>query len=116
MSIWAGCKKRPFDDRNKYTGEWNFEVNEEFYNISKDSMISVTSESREGSINRGEGDYDLVIYYGDDRPIYTSVDENGNLELAQGTITKEKMQYELISIGTSSDKIRFKLNIQGEKE
>lgn len=119
------CKGDRFDYRRKYKGDWEFQVKEEWYDETTDSLISYINETRSGSINRGEGDYEIIVDYGEKRnipPLVLAVDEDGNFGCGCGSVSKKKFTYYNVltsksgTVNTKPEVIRITLDIQGSRK
>lgn len=76
--IFASCKKHPFDYRNKYLGDFKFDVTESGKFKEGDSTYA-TSYVWHGTVNYGDGDNKVIITFGRDLSIQPSIAKDGTL-------------------------------------
>lgn len=75
MSTWTGCKKRPFDYRNEFVGDWQFE--REVPQPAGDTAFTWVTKVTQGEIYyKGKGK-DIFIRYDEDLFITLTIEENG---------------------------------------
>jgi hypothetical protein len=76
---FQSCEKDPFDYRSKYVGTWNFSFQVKAYNAGIFDQSNGSSVSFLGSINYGENDDELSIYYIDSTKIKISINKEGEI-------------------------------------
>lgn len=77
LLVLGGCKKKPFDYRNKYIGDWKFNVH-----IIEQNMDSVGSNVNDtfvyvGNIEYGTSSDEILINYTSDDDVMLEIDKNG---------------------------------------
>jgi len=72
------CEKKLFNYRNKYCGDWEFEVVSVTYN-EQDSTSSTSTETYNGEIKYGEESNELLVTYLDNRSITIVVNKEGEI-------------------------------------
>jgi hypothetical protein len=74
------CNKVPFDFRNKYIGDWSFEIKASGFNMADSSTFNYT-ESYDGEVKYGVADDAVIIKYGDNstESLDFKIDKRGNL-------------------------------------
>jgi hypothetical protein len=73
------CKKKPFDYRNKYTGNWNFKVYITELNTDSIGYYYFDSISYNGSIKYGEADDQIQINYTPQNSVTLTLSDKGEL-------------------------------------
>ena len=76
--ILFGCKKKPFDYRNKFIGDWNFKVNTSSFNTTtnyfhSDSLYYI------GEIKYGDHKDELFIQYTSTNSLTLKIDKDDKL-------------------------------------
>ena len=76
---FACCKKENSDFRDKYIGEWDFNVKIVEFNTDSIGYYHCDSLSYVGTITCSDSDNDIVIKYSNENSITLFLDENGEL-------------------------------------
>jgi len=76
---FTACKKKPLDYRNKYMGDWRFDVKKSSYNVVGPGMYEESDEVYDGSIAFGASDSTIVIRYTETNEISVSINVEGKL-------------------------------------
>ena len=90
-----GCKKKPFDHRNKYSHEYNFTYTYEKWDIAEGITESGTTNYK-GTISYAKSDPDnqMTIHFDTNETLTVLVDKNGNITLdcgkSIGSFNKQK--------------------------
>lgn len=74
----SACQKIPFDNRNKYLGDWMFDVHYHSF-IMNEGVLYDYTETYNGKIKYGKEKLKIVIQYGVDKNVELFVDEGGIL-------------------------------------
>jgi len=75
LSANSACKKVPFDHRNKYLGEWSFDVHYSSFTMNEGVLYDY-SETYKGEIVYGEEKSNIIIKYAADKSIELVIDED----------------------------------------
>lgn len=70
-----GCKKEPFDYRNKFLGDWEFKVERTELNTDSIGYYYHDYFTYVGQIKYGSNDDELLIEYSDDNSIMLKIDK-----------------------------------------
>jgi hypothetical protein len=76
---FACCEKEDKDFRDKYIGEWKFNVEITEFNTDSIGYYYHDSLTYAGTITYGDSDNDIEIKYTNDNSITLSLNENGEL-------------------------------------
>ncbi len=79
LVIIISCKKKPFDYRNKFLGDWVFKVDRTEINTDSIGYYYHDSLTFLGQIKYGSGDNDLLIEYSGDNSITLIIDKDDKL-------------------------------------
>lgn len=71
----SACKKTPFDDRNKYLGDWTFDVHYHSFMMNEGVLYNY-SEAYSGKIEYGTEKSKIVIKYAKDKNIELVLDKD----------------------------------------
>jgi len=77
--LFSACEKKAFDYRNKYIGEWNFEVERRSYHMDTTGDHYWDTINYQGRIDYGAGGNELLVQYLADDNITISIDKDGNV-------------------------------------
>ena len=79
LLILVGCKKRPFDFRNKYLGEWDFTTEYGYFNMSDSTSFDTVYNYK------GEVWYDekgkIIIEYREDNILEFEINKEGEITI-----------------------------------
>ena len=79
LIIIAGCEKKPFDYRNKYIGDWEFNVERTEFNIDSVGHYKHDSLTYLGEITYGGSGDEIIINYTYNNSIALTIDKEGVL-------------------------------------
>lgn len=79
LLVIASCKKKPFDHRNKFLGDWEFKVERTEFNTDSTGYYYHDSLTYKGQIKYGSGEDDLLIEYLIDNSITLKIDNENIL-------------------------------------
>lgn len=74
-----GCKKQPFDHRNKYVGEWEFKVHRSELNTDSIGYYEHDSLVYTGEVTYGSNENELLIQYTQGNSITLTISKEGIL-------------------------------------
>ncbi|MDY0217470.1 MAG: hypothetical protein RBS19_11005 [Bacteroidales bacterium] len=74
----SACKKIPFDHRDKYLGDWTFDVHYHSFTMNEGVLYNY-SETHNGKIEYGKEKSKILIKYAVDKSIELIIDEDGIL-------------------------------------
>jgi hypothetical protein len=69
LLVAIGCKKKPFDYRNKFIGRWSFRVERTEFNTDSVGYYYHDTINYTGEINYGENDDEIRINYSSSKEI-----------------------------------------------
>jgi len=75
-----GCKKNPFDYRNKFIGDYNYTVHANLSNCPVIGHFLDTTYSYNGKVLLGTQDNTIIIYLSENCSIEPTIYEDGSLE------------------------------------
>ena len=78
--IMFGCKKNPFDYRNKYLGNYNFVVHETAWVLAIGTTLDTTF-SYNGKVSYGSDEHTVLINFSKNVSIEPVIYEDGYLEV-----------------------------------
>lgn len=74
-----GCEKQPFDYRNKYLGEWEFNVSRSELNTDSIGHYESDALIYVGEIAYGDAEDELLIKYTENNSVTLKISEEGKL-------------------------------------
>jgi len=119
--VIIGCKKIPFDDRNKYIGNYHFIYN--YYSWSGSTMSPVTYEEYDGRVyyNKSESKDIIKIEFAPDKIFEFTYEEGGTINICGGSglfATKKDVSFEYLSSSCPGSGLGggIKYNVIGQKK
>jgi hypothetical protein len=93
MTLAIGCKKKPFDYRNNFIGNYDFTVKQ--YTWVMSTSYWDTIYDYHGKIIYGSGDNSVQIIFSENYSIEPTIYEDGTLEHYGEFETKDKIKFDL---------------------
>lgn len=79
LLIFISCKKKPFNYRNKFLGDWEFKVERSEFNTDSIGYHYNDTLIYTGKIKYGSNDDELLIEYSNENSITIKIDKEDNL-------------------------------------